>query len=61
MLFILGSKRQLIMFGDATPHEYECYTDILEQFPYVEEQLDWRQEADELLRMVCLCFDVHNI
>ena len=48
------------MFGDATPHEYECYTDILEQFPYVEEQLDWRQEADELLRMVCL-IDVHNI
>lgn len=42
------------MFGDAAPHKFEDYVDIMDQFPEVEDQLDWEDEADELLRIVSL-------
>ena len=48
----LGSKRQLLMFGDARPHEFADYKKIMEDYPFVEDQLDWRDEADELKRQV---------
>lgn len=43
------------MFGDAAPHQFEDYVEIMNdpKFSHLElEQLDWEDEADELLRMV---------
>ena len=40
------------MFGDARPHEFADYKKIMEDYPFVEDQLDWRDEADELKRQV---------
>ena len=40
------------MFGDARPHEFADYKQIMEDYPFVEDQLDWRDEADELKRQV---------
>ena len=40
------------MFGDARPHEFADYKQIMENYPFVEDQLDWRDEADELKRQV---------
>lgn len=52
---IVGSKRQLIMFGDATPHQFEDYMEIMADpklKDIVTEQIDWRDEVDELKKMV---------
>ena len=43
------------MFGDATPHQFEDYPSIMSDPDYaniVTEQIDWRDEADELKKMV---------
>lgn len=40
------------MFGDAYPHEFEDFMDIMKNYPHVQQQLDWRDEADQLLSMV---------
>ena len=44
-----------MMFGDATPHQFEDYVDIMSDPDFadiVTEQIDWRDEADELAKMV---------
>ena len=48
----LGSIKQLIMFGDAPSHQYEDYVDIMKTYSFVTEQIDWRDEADTLNKMV---------
>ena len=43
------------MFGDATPHQFEDYVDIMSDPDYVDivtEQIDWRDETEELAKMV---------
>ena len=43
------------MFGDSTPHQFEDYVDIMSDPAYaniVTQQIDWRDEADELKKMV---------
>ena len=43
------------MFGDETPHQFEDYPNIMSDPDYaiiVTEQIDWRDEADELKKMV---------
>lgn len=43
------------MFGDAYPHEYEDFKAIMNDpqcYHRAKKQLDWREEADELLQMV---------
>lgn len=46
------------MFGDAYPHDFEDFPRILEdpEYPLAQHQLDWRDEADDLLQMVSLNF-----
>ena len=42
------------MFGDATPHQFEDYPNIMSDPDYaniVTEQIDWRDEADELKKV----------
>ena len=59
-LTITGSRRQLIMFGDAAPHQFEDYVDIMSDPDFadvVTEQIDWRDEAEELARMVRALLD----
>ena len=43
------------MFGDAYPHDFEDFPTIFKdpKFPLAKHQLDWRDEADELLSKVC--------
>ena len=44
-----------MMFGDATPYQFEDYVDIMSDPDYadiVTEQIDWRDETDELAKMV---------
>ena len=43
------------MFGDASPHQFEDYVDIMSDPDYVDivtEQIDWRDETEELAKMV---------
>ena len=43
------------MFGDAYAHDFEDFPAIFKdpKFPLAKHQLDWRDEADELLSKVC--------
>ena len=52
--FLVDAVKQLIMFGDAYPHDFEDFPRILTSTKYklATRQLDWRDEADDLLRMV---------
>ena len=40
------------MFGDAPPHQYEDYVDIMRTYSFVTVQIDWKDEADALNKMV---------
>ena len=42
------------MFGDAYAHDFEDFPTIFKdpKFPLAKHQLDWRDEADELLSKV---------
>ena len=40
------------MSGDAPPHQYEDYVDIMRTYSFVTEQIDWKDEADALNKMV---------
>ena len=49
-----GSQRALVMIGDAEPHSPEDYPNLRNKCPagVVGEAIDWRKEADELVKMV---------
>ena len=53
-LNFLDAIKQLIMFGDAYAHDFEDFPTIFKdpKFPLAKHQLDWRDEADELLSKV---------
>ena len=55
--------KQLIMFGDAYPHDFEEFPAIFKdpKFSLAKHQLDWRDEADELLQMVSINYRVDHL